>query len=149
MLSCNNLLCYEWYVHYKVFSFFNVVSSRVMFQMVVSPVVSSSAPDKVKISLGRTTFQNIKSHVIWFSCFGNHCISDESSRGRIVCCDRCLGLWMPHLFQHDSHRGRCLEIVKQFSSFCFGSWGHDMFDDLGKGQDGSIVKGFIVESTWI
>ena len=75
---------------------------RVPFGVVIGPVVFSSAPNEIKLTLGLAALEVVESHVIQLGRFWDHGFGAEALRCLVVSDDRSFGLWVPHFLQGDS-----------------------------------------------
>jgi hypothetical protein len=81
----------------------------------------------------------MEAHPNHFNSALDYCVADEPGGGRIVSLNRRSWLFPPHFFKGIPEGYHFMGCGVQRGQFCFRRRGHDKFEDLGDGEDWSIV----------
>ena len=111
--------------------------------MVLSPVVSivgfTRPPIKFELVLAFAVSKPVEAHIHGFCAFGLHlAINDGISHG-IVGLDGSRWLFVAHFFEDDSNVDCLTSHDVEGCKFGFGGRRHNMFDDVGDIEYGTIV----------
>ena len=117
---------------------------RMCLGVVVGTIFFSTFPEYVELFLGLPAFQPVHSLIIGFCSFWGHgAVNEPLCRG--IICDGSGGrLGVPHFLKCPSQGNSVFTIVVQGGHLCLSCGSHNMFDDLGEGEDGPVVEVFLV-----
>ncbi len=115
-----------------------VVSGRVVFGVVIGKIVGAFVPIEAELALGFSTSEPMDSHANNLDAACDDSVIYESDCSQIVCLDGQLGLWSTHFSKcvADGDHVACGDVQNCQLRFC--RTGHDKFDDLRDGEDGSV-----------
>ena len=120
-----------------------MVGASVVFGWVVSQVCGSWCPSELELVLVDSIFNPVEAHVNCFGTFLFELTVDDAVRGAIVSCD-CSGWLGVSQFDECASDGDCLLCIEEDScNFCLGGGCHNIFDYLGKYEDGAIEEGAV------
>ena len=113
-----------------------------MFGEVICQIIRAGTPIYYELSLFDSVLYPVEPHV--------HCFGSALSKGavcnscgaHIIRLDWCGRLWMSHFGECGSEGDTFLHIVEECCRFGFLCGGHDIFEEVDNGLDGTVVLEF-------
>ena len=103
-----------------------------MFGAIIPPVQIPACPVIAKLTLSLSASEPVEAAVHCLEFSGQNGIIDYTCSGGVVFLDGVYWLGSFHFLQCLSHRHHLLSCYENCDEFCFGSRGHDKFNDFGK-----------------
>ena len=114
--------------------------NRMVLRIEVTKVCCSWGPEDMELFLVHAVLDPVEAHVDGFGSYLFAGAVSNSDCGGIVYLDRCGWLWMAHFVECDAEGYGFFAVVKEGSHFRFCCGRHDIADDLGDGENGSIRR---------